>query len=333
MVKFGTAHARSPGPLRVVRAVLQLLTIVCLLASAPAFAVANDKPVELQFPQLSLGTIYVGFPGHVDVLPDSAEMIKLNSGSWPARGKVKLPAGHRYFIPSYYLLEHPQLLKTVDADAFGCISLNKMGIMQSLDLVIEPLSHMTGVRRLELQMADISDEKLKPMKALIHLEALDLRICGIHGSCIKEFLPLTNLKFLDLSDNRLEPETFAYLGKMRSLRTLNLVRTGVTDDGVGEIVKLPQLQKLYLANARISMRSLKAIAKLKTLRVLELTDTKFTASELLCLAPLKLDHLLLPRKFSPAEERFLRHAMPTTSFVSALPNLSKDANKLFAPLK
>jgi len=317
-----------------------LLLMVCGLATFNCLTVAREAPAAksrfLQFPEQSIGTLFVLERGPTTaLLPESAAFTKVPGiPSWNARGRVSIPPlGETYLIASYYLIEHPEVLKNIDPTGLTCISFGKMGIMQPLDKVIEPLSHMSGLRRLELQYAEISDEKLIPLKALTHLEALDLNMSGVRGTCLKDFVSLTTLKELDLSDDRLVPGAFADIARLQNLRTLNLVRTGVTDDGMVQISKLKNLQTLYLANAHITPRSLKLLASMKALKTLELSDINFKAADLLCLAPLNLRRLFLPHKYAASDEKVLRKAMPQTEFSYVHETLNTDHKTLFAPLR
>ncbi|MBS2007578.1 MAG: hypothetical protein JST01_11085 [Cyanobacteria bacterium SZAS TMP-1] len=316
---------------------MPFLTAIGAVAFSSCEAFAAEATRTIEFPrEFSLGTlfIYPGLPGQI-LLPDSAGIKKTPGLSvWQARGRVTLPSrGYIYLLASYDLVEHPEVLSKLAPDAITCISFSKMGILQSLDKVIEPVSHLTGLKRLELQFAELPDARLKPIKNMAGLESLDLDMCGLRGTFLRDVGPLKNLKGIGLSDCRLVPQAFADLALFPNLIFLNLVRTGITDDGLSQVVKLSKLQTLYLANARITPKGLKYLTALKHLSVLELTDTDLQARDLLCLAPLKLSRIFLPRRYPPAEMELLQRSMPGTEMKFIHKAVDTDTKHLFAPLK
>jgi hypothetical protein len=292
---------------------------------------------QVVFPrQFSLGTLFSYELGPDDRgLPESPEVFRIPSAQiGPAQGLVKVPAkGLLYLRASYQLVEHPEILTQVDPNLISCISFNRMGIVQPLDRVIEPVSHLTGLRRLDLQYAEMPDDVLKPLKDLTRLEALDLDQCGLKGTFLKDLSPLTNLQVLYLSDCKLVPGAYGYIARFHKLRVLNLVRTGANDASLSEIAKLQDLEELLLDNAKITPKGLLQLLALKKMQTLELTQVNLRAADLLCLAPMKLKNLYLPHQYSAKDYLMLRRAMPATSLMLQHGKEDKEMNGLFAPTK
>jgi hypothetical protein len=298
---------------------------------------ASGASHVLSFPKAnSLGKLYyLDHAFKAPLLPDSAVMRKVSMAYvGQAQGRVTVTGnGQLYLVGSYYLGEHPEELKSLPADMFACISFSKLGITQSLDNVIEPVSHMTGLRRLELPFSEIPENTLSKLKTLTKLESLDLTACSLRGSCLHDLSGLPKLQVLYLQGNRLDTSAYMALSHCKTLAVLNLSQTGITDQGLGEIVKLPNLRELTLANARITLHGLKQLTALKHLTYLELTDTKLQAKDLLCLAPLKLQHFLLPHGYSARDLKMLHDAMPTTKLSAVSRAVDSDTNTLCAPLR
>jgi hypothetical protein len=291
---------------------------------------------ELVFPQqFSIGKLY-NYPAALQGIVVSTAEVEKAPVSWSgeAKGKVTVTGPrYLYLVPSYQLCEHPEVLATLDPNIISSISFNKLGILQPLDKAIEPLSHLTGLRRLEMQCTELPDDCLKPLKSLTKLEVLDLSMCGLRGTFLPDLSNLTSLKELELSDNALDPAAFTAIAKFHNLRILNVVRTGVNDASLAQIAKLENLESLYLANARVTGKGLRQLQKLKKLRFLELTDTNLQAADLLCLAPLKLKSLFLPHKYSLQDTQMLRRAMPATAMGLLHQPVDKETQKLFAPTR
>jgi len=308
--------------------------------AAPALPGKSQSPGGTRtavFPQeFSLGKLFVCvLPAGKHILPNSKVISKTNeSFIAEARGKVKLPTkGYVYLIPTYQLLEHPQVLRKLDPNIVDCVGLARVGVLESLDNLIEPLSHLTGLRRLDLELAELPDDLLKNLKTLTKLEALDLASCSVRGSFLKDLSALTNLEELDLSNNRLEPTAFAAISQFHNLQELNLSYTGCTDANVSDLIKLKNLRELFLVSTKITAKGLCQLQTLKNLNYLDLTDIDLHAKDLCCLSSLKLKTLRLPRRYSFEQMRMLETAMPATHLKVYRESIDKDTNKLLAPLK
>ncbi len=316
-------------------ALLLMASFGSLAAQAAGNTTSSTR--RLVFPkQPSLGTLYCCVPNPKDrVLPEGSSVARestLKIGE--ARGEVNAPAkGFIYLRPSYDVVAHPEVLRKIDPNCINCIFFNKVGIVTSMDNMIEPISHLIGLKRLDMQYAEIPDDSLKPLKSLTNLEALNLDMCSLKGTFLKDITTLTQLKELDLSDSKLAPDSYQSIAQFHDLKVLNLVRTEIDDKGLAEIAKLKNLEVLLMDSAKISPKGLKTLLALKKLNHLELTGVDLRPADLLCLAPLKLGTLFLPHRLSSQEMEMLHKAMPGTCL--GLRNQHDDSynRTLFAPIK
>ena len=175
----------------------------------------------------------------------------------------------------------------------GCTSLTMEGMRQ--------LNQLTGLKKLQLNHTNLSDQHLLSLTGLEQLELLDLRVnesltdqgmevlagmsqltdlslfyCpGIRGEGLQQLAGLQQLKRLDLGNNKVLDEGLAWLGKNRSILELKLnLCAEITDEGLQQLSEMTQLQRLEIAFCRNV--SPEGIARLES----SLPDCEIVLSEL-----------------------------------------------------
>ncbi|CAN5462713.1 hypothetical protein BH11CYA1_BH11CYA1_00810 [soil metagenome] len=320
---------------------LSLLAALVLAATVSSASCLGQKSSarKLVFPsQVSLGRLYVYqdlynprfFPNSKKI----AESLGRFAGEAKGAVQVKVPqSGVVYLIGSYQLAEKPEVLSTLEPNTVDCLSFAGAGIMAEMKTAIKPLSHLTGLRYLELSMAELTDDSLVDLKTLVNLERLNLFMAGINGTCFRQLGTLRKLHTLELTSNMLDPKAFGYISKLQSLENLHLSRCGVKDGDLIEIAKLPKLKFLVLSQNLITAKSLTQIAKIKTLRFLTLTNTKLSTRDLLILKGTQLSTINLPEvNYSAQDMALLRAAMPHTKLITHSTAVGDYEKTLYGPL-
>ncbi len=328
---------------------LHLTVLLTLLLSVNVFArqitkqttntPSNYKMRKLVFPsQFSLGRLYV-YKDPVDPhhYPESklvAEQLGRFAGEAKGTLVIKVPEqGVVYLVASFQLTEQPDVLNRLDANVVDCLSFGGTGIMSDLAASIKPLSHLTGLRQLELSMCELSDDSLAPLKSLTNLEALTCFVTGISGTCFKDFSDMRKLTSLDLSANLLDGKTYGYLSKLQNLEALHLRRCGVRDSNMKEICSLQKVKTLSLNQSLVTGKGLAYLKNMKSLSQLSLTDVKVTTRELLMLKGTHLQLLKLPLPaYSAADMSLLQKTLPGTKLIAREGKVTDYEKTLYAPL-
>ncbi len=311
--------------------------VVLSLIFSPAFAAEKMVKRTIVFPQaFSLGRLYQfkdPQPGHVT----PARVVVEGRGQviGPARGKVTFlatPGSLIYLSASYELMTKPEVLRQLEPNGIDGLTFGSSGIVEELDKVYAPISHLTGLQVIDLNASEATDEQVKLFKPLVNLAVVYLSMCRLSGDCFKD-LPMPKIRRLELSGNKLSPKAFVYISRYRTLDTLGVGNCQVTDAALVEIAKLKQLVSLAVPRSKITPRGLALIGKLPRLTTLNLEGTKLSARDLqLALKGLHLQSLILPSaKITPQELKALQGSFPAANLVVPQ-QVDREHIELFAPL-
>ncbi|MBS1999297.1 MAG: hypothetical protein JSS86_23380 [Cyanobacteria bacterium SZAS LIN-2] len=311
-----------------------IAAIICLFPPVSAAATRT-----IVFPQkFSLGTLYrLQLERDNDLLLYST-MVKDRSGAFiaEAKGKVLLPTGKRtmiYLFPSYDLIDHPEALAAVDCSFINCISFAGVSAMVPVDTVLPALAHMTGLRRLEIEGAELTDEQTMPIKAVKSLQSLSLSSNLITGTFLQELPNFPRLEDLNLSFNALKPGSFKYVGQCKNLLWLDVSRAQVNDAALAELAHLQKLSFLGIKGAKITARGIREINKMRSLRHVDMTGSSATVRDLLLLKDSALTKIDFPRNnYSAAELAALQRALPRIYRPVTAPHVDEDIARDFSPL-
>jgi hypothetical protein len=291
---------------------------------------------QLVFPkEFSCGQLYCYTKeSYREWLTGASDAKKLGHRLGEARGTVKVPSGpDLYLIASYDLVGHPEALYKLKPDDLSCLSFGRIGFTNDLDPVIAPVSHLTGLKRLEFDSADLVDAHLEKLASLVNLQSLTLTVCSIRGTCFEKLTPLTRLKELVLAENQLDSHACSYISNYPSLVCLNLSHCGVKDADIVALSKLKQLKHLWLGRSLITAKGLALLRNFKGLVELDLWQTKLSVNDLCCLEGSKLPILYLPEdRYAASDLKRLKKALPYTELrVNGIAGCI-DTNTFFAPL-
>lgn len=294
----------------------------------------------LVFPgQVSLGKLYFytdtepgGLPWHCDVV-----FAQPGSSLGEARGvrTLRLPEHSRiYLFPSYHLLEHPDLFKLIDPNSFDGLSFGKTSLMVPVENCFSQLVLLKGLRRLELEGAELSDRQIVPLRGLVNLESLSLPMNTIDGTCFSQMQSLSKLRELDLSLNKISPDGFRAISGLKNLEVLYLDKSGVSDAALEHLTTLPKLKHLGIGQSKVTARGLSLIKKMKSIQIVDLEGAPLTVKDFAILQGSKLSCLSLSGKqFSPSQLKQIHSLLPGVELnIAPADSASSDHKMLFAPL-
>jgi hypothetical protein len=304
--------------------VLQILLLSCFICYSVQAAQAS---ITLNFPDsLSVGKIYLLKPGYINALVRNF----VTATACDARGQVKVRPGQLLsLVGNYALTENMRSLKNLPANAFVHLDLRKLEI-NGADLA--NISHLTGLRQLELDNTDVDDSGLGYLSNLTGLQNLGLSKSLITGSSLEQLRPLRQLTMLDLGRTRLKAGCLGVLSDLKALTHLRLDECGITDSDLRIIAGLPKLSLLSIKeNHRITWRGFVELRRSNTLKTICLTGNKLTDREILALSACHFDRLILrAADLDPPRSLLLKRLMPHTVIeIEAASNVPLD---LFAPL-
>jgi len=324
-----------------------LIAIASLIALASQAQPVLAAPVQvkntrrLTFPkQFSLGTIYYYLSAKETDHTLSCDQMhgppakKLGE----ARGVVMVPATkntHLYLFPSYELIAQPEALGSLDPDTFDCICFAKKFVMEPATKVVAQLGHLTGLRRLELDGAELSDKDVPPLKGLINLEYLNLSANALSGLTLKELTGLNKLYCLEISANKLEAPAFAAISKFKNLQILRLNHCGVDDQAIVELAQLDALKDLQIRQAKITKKSIPILTGMKNLTSVSLVGSTLKVKDYAAFAGSKIKFICLSdSQFSQSELDIIKRSLPGV-YLSITYNrkpVHGEDKQLFAPL-
>lgn len=303
-----------------------VLTIGLSLLPAIAGTEAVAKERIINFPEKSsIGKLYL--------MPQNTSLLGTVKDTFfaDAIGKVRVPDGQRTLLKGdYELRDDLRPLLKLKADDIDYLNLSKLPISDSQT---KYLRHLTGLQRLDLEGADISDEALKDIGTLKQLKSLSISKTLINGSGFKYLTGLIELAELQAGFINLKESNLASLLKLKRLRSLKLAATQITEESTKYVGKIQSLEHLKLSsNNRINDRAIANLVGLSNLALLNLRDTGVTIASVESLIKMKnLRTLeLSERLFSKNQRKVLKQQLPKCRIKFGTG--SKVSPELFAPL-
>jgi len=191
-------------------------------------------------------------------------------------GIVAMPADKAiHFCPEETCLAHPELLRRFGQDDLYAVRLIPVEALenQKIPPFIEELSHLSGLRVLDLSLSEITPKTLKLLDNLKNLKVLDVQSCGnIQGKDLASLTILPNLESLTVSElTDLSPIWKALAGSNAQLRILTANRCKLSDQDFTYLGQLPHLAYISMTNAQISIEQLRYLNPPANLQQLNLT--------------------------------------------------------------
>jgi hypothetical protein len=325
---------------------------VCLAASAEGARGAKTtkidatKPTKTQadlrtivFPPKSIGTLKL------------VERRGLSRNSWYSYGEIKLAGSAegvvKVTVPPGYALElepnrrvcdNPALLRQISGNGIDILRLSFFGIEEgeenSCNRTLSYVNGMTGLRALDLDRSDVTDEGLSQLKNLPHLNSISCFFTSVRGSCFKSLASLPELKALYLRNCKIEPKYLIDLSKLPKLSTLNLDNSRLSQAGAKELSKCSGLVELSLhGNPHFEDSCMNCLASLKKLEHLDVKDTAVTFEGIRALHGIKLKTLMVSQDVLPKQKE-LQSMFPGVKIHSRESGkIGADEKVIFAPLR
>ena len=300
------------------------VVFLCIFTSKITYAQQITKERILHFPKdYSLGKIFI-----------QDEMVQREIDSFTywtaerdwqflgqARGDVNIPAWNRaklFVDVSIYKepnrLSALKLLAPVDLYSLAFVEGMNPG-EKATNQCMPYISHLTGLKQLDLGNASVSAAGLKHISQILSLEILDApKFVDREG--MKEIVKLVNLKGLFFQGSLITNENLKFLSELKNLEELGLQGTQVNNEGLRHLAACKGLSYLCLTGdfTEKGISYLKDVNSLKTLYVF--SDPKFTNE---CLKPVSQ---------MPQLERFSIHWVDTVTddgiqYLASMPNLRK----------
>lgn len=189
----------------------------------------------------------------------------------------------RYFLQDRVTVDPEDLsgLSSLAPDDLYCLRVGALVRRRDADqLVLEPISRLTGLRILSLSQTGVTDAQMHRLKPLQSLRALEFcQESSIKNAGLAVLKDLPALEYLDL-DTATTDVGFKHLGQLQNLRWLRL-RTGRTwGPGLAELAKLPRLERLCLwGTTGISDRQVSYLEGLTRLKSLTLWGTSYPLTD------------------------------------------------------
>jgi len=142
------------------------------------------------------------------------------------------------------------------------------------------ISHLTGLKHIDLHGTNILGTGLKYLKNLKSLESLNLKSTHVGDNELAYLSDLPSLKSLFLWNTPTTDAGMVHVGKIASLKVLLLSR-GVGDEGLSLLKNLTTLRHLSVYDPSITDKGLSYLAGMKQMESLHIAETQIT-NEGLC---------------------------------------------------
>ena len=188
------------------------------------------------------------------------------------------------------------------------------------DVGYDRLSKFRALQVLNLNAADITDERMRRIGRITTLKSLALSDGpdSITNLGLSYLQPLSELEELDLYGMPITDEGLETVGHFRRLKQLTLTRTKVAGPGLAHLRSCPELADLRLDWLPIDNDDLRFVGELTSLTHLNLISTSITDGGLVHLKALKnLQTLWLNQTaVTPSAVEDLKQSLPNLTFVS-----------------
>lgn len=266
---------------------LSAIVVLAIISTACIAEQTNVKtqPIILHFPkEYSLGDVYIQDE-------DAKRQIKtfhfwIDGADWQylsrAIGDVEVPAGKRARLwVSTSLYRQPMKLSVLEKigkdDLYSLVMRAGQNAREKpTNRCMRYVSHLTGLRELDLRGASVTGKGLEFITKMQQLEELHAPKF-VYEDGMKEIVKLLNLKRLHFAESRISNENLKYLKEFKLLQELDLSGTNVTDEGLKYLVDCPNLYYLIISGDFTDggLKNLAAVPALKIVRA-HFNDNKMT---------------------------------------------------------
>ncbi|MBP6747022.1 hypothetical protein KA344_17455 [bacterium] len=308
--------------------------------AAPAARVGAPQPTSqkneerqiVNFPKgFSIGTLTIT---RVKAGQDSSAPLGPAQGSTVFNRKdyYSLDANHLFFL-------HPEVLKDIPPDCLNSIRMRFSSFDDGedglCDKAMKYVACLTGLKKLNLDRSEVTDEGLSHAKSLVNLESMTLFSTLVKGKAFKDLTGLKKLHTINIPLNELTPDTYEYFSGYPKLTTLDVGRCHPNEQAIKCIAKCTNLTDLDISgNQTVNDRNIKYLTSLKQLKSLRLFGTNVSLNGLAQLKDLPLKQIVLPeREYDSARLDAVRKVFPQAKLIAKQRGKLKGNDEaIFAPL-
>jgi len=230
------------------------------------------------------------------------------------------------------LTENPSVMNKLPVDAFQYINITNL---PAEDKIFGPLSHLTGLRRLDFEEGEFHDKAFSQLSKLVNLEAITVRECFVTGESLTHFGSLKKLQYMSLKKIALDWNLLCKSAAVfPAMTNVHFTDTNLSDQGLKWLEKMPNLARLTLdGDAQLTDKGLLTLKKLKQLRKLELKKLNLTANGIIKLQGTGIKALYIEdMNFNPTEIKQIKDSMPDVLFHFGKRKIKEGTMEIFAPL-
>ncbi|MBN2183388.1 MAG: hypothetical protein JW715_15870 [Sedimentisphaerales bacterium] len=237
-----------------------------------------DKERVVHFPKdRSLGKLYIQKINESDEFGLWFHWTRIGEeGEYfcPARGDVRIPAGKRLIlvISPAALSDLSGLKKLGPDDLYGIVfDMSPRYPVRATDKSLSYLTHLTGLRSLDIRATNITDNSMKYVANLKSLESLEVpnRVTSRGMIYIGKLTSLKRLYFSYLDGgSRVSNDGLRYLANLKNLQELALAGDQMGDTGLAYLKNLPQLYYLFIRGRRFGDKGMVHVREIPSLRML-----------------------------------------------------------------
>jgi len=275
--RAATARRQATGVVRVLVALLALLSITASLATAAddifpgdTVVVAKDN-VELGLKDKKATVLSTGDNLHVTEvrgvwIGGYATVDGKRYTGWVHRTEIKLMDPAPEDVAVIEVPDEPD-------DAEAVAALRKLGVELELN-------EKGNVHSADCTESEVTDEDLKNLAGLHQLAVLELSGRPITDEGVKSLAGLGVLQELYLENTAVTDKSLATIESLGNLEVLAMPKTKVTGPGLAHLVALSNLRVLNFTDCEIGDDALKPLEKMPHVEVLAIPGTKVTSAGL-----------------------------------------------------
>ncbi len=271
---------------------------------APGVVAGDPVKAELLFPKFSTrysDRIEFDFPTNVDLGRISDDYAV--ESYQPARGKVIFKAGKPvHYFPSDYVIARPQIFNSFAADDLTSVSSPSRMEKSNMHEDLPYLVRLKGLKRLNFQQTDFSDNDVEYLNQLPNLQVLNFNYTRVTGAGLSKFKYLKNLTNLSFCGNKgLEPLLKALEGSTKLDRLyLAGCESPLGDSGAAVLSTFKNLEHIDFGASDANDKTLTYLYDLPHLRFIDLNSCQVSDAAVKKLQNHFRDHKLkVNRDISP----------------------------------
>lgn len=196
----------------------------------------------------------------------------------PARGKVQVAPGTDTLLEiNFEGSNNLSFLSALKPNDLGCLSFSNNGRGFSLeDATLRNIERLTGLRLLNIEQTQASNETMKVIEHLTNLESLNITDTTVTTKGLASIAKLNKLVALVANNVQLSDRAMEILKDSTHLRTLEIKHDGLSSSGMKAFTKLIHLHELRLANNKIGDAGLRDLPVLPELNTLDIDNCGIT---------------------------------------------------------